>query len=361
MSSESTTAAFSATYLGTALVQRYVYGINVYAEHLAQLVDLDGFIDDFTERSHWLGKPVIRLADVPPDSWVVSCVTVQPKTALQRLAVHGVRHCLDYYALAPLHPAALPQVHAVAATQKDHAQHPEKYAWVRSLLKEPTSLEVFDKVMAFRLTGDLSSMADFEHATDRQYFEPFLSLRPGEVFVDGGGFDGDTTLELARHCPDFASVHFFEPAARTMTAAQARLTAFSPRIHFHPLGLYDRPTTLSFDASAGSASRIAEGGSETITVARLDDVVAERVSWIKMDLEGAELAALQGSQRHILNDHPKLAIAVYHDPADFWRIPAYVLGLRSDYAVHMRHYTEGWSETVMFFIPVQRQAASVAI
>ena len=345
--------AFCTTFLGPPPVRRLVYGINAYAEHLARLVTVDGFIDDFTEHHHWLGKPVLRLAEVPTDSWVVSCVTVQPKTALRRLAAHGIHHYLDYYAMAQLQPALLPQVNAVAATQKDHALHPEKYAWVRSLLKEPASLEVFDKVMAFRLTGDLSSMADFEYAIDRQYFEPFLSLRPGEVFVDGGGFDGDTTLEMASRCPDFASVHFFEPAAYAMTTAKSRLAALSPRIHFYPLGLYDRPTTLSFDASAGSASHIAEGGSDTIEVGRLDDLVTERISWIKMDLEGAELEALHGSERHILADHPKLAIAVYHDPADFWRTTGYVLGLRQDYTIHLRHYTEGWPETVMFFMPEQ--------
>jgi hypothetical protein len=73
-----------------------------------------------------------------------------------------------------------------------------------------------------------------------------------------------------------------------------------------------------------------------------------------MDLEGWELNALRGASRHIREDHPKLAISVYHHPSDFWRIPEYVLGLRGAYDVHLRHYSEGWSETVMYFIPRTR-------
>jgi hypothetical protein len=73
--------------------------------------------------------------------------------------------------------------------------------------------------------------------------------------------------------------------------------------------------------------------------------------FIKMDLEGWELKALQGAVRHIREDHPKLAIAVYHHPSDFWRIPEFILSIRDDYDLYLRHYTEGWSETVMYFVP----------
>lgn len=46
-----------------------------------------------------------------------------------------------------------------------------------------------------------------------------------------------------------------------------------------------------------------------------------------------------------------MAICVYHDQRDFWRIPERVLSYVGDYDVHLRHYTEGVLETVMYFIP----------
>ena len=70
-----------------------------------------------------------------------------------------------------------------------------------------------------------------------------------------------------------------------------------------------------------------------------------------MDLEGWENKALLGAKNHILQDHPKLAIAVYHSASDFWSIPQLVLGIRNDYDVYLRHYTQGWVESIMYFIP----------
>ena len=345
------TAAFFQLFCSDTPSKRYAFGINEYAESLARIADIDGYIDDFTVKSDWLGKPVLRLADVAPDSLIVSCVTASfPVRALCNLAAAGILNYVDYFSLADASGGRLPQVSAITETRADFSQHAEDYAWVRRCLSDDASRETFDRLLDFRLKADLRAMTQFDYAAERQYFEPFLELGKAEVFVDGGGFDGYTSAEFARRNPSFSAIHLFEPSAETLAVARQRLASVSPVV-FHQLGLYDRPTSLHFDSSAGSASRIAEDGSVIIEVARLDDVVAQPVSFVKMDLEGAELAALRGARQHIAADHPKLAVAVYHRPSDFWEIPRFVLGVCDDYRVFLRHYTEGWTETVMFFVP----------
>lgn len=84
---------------------------------------------------------------------------------------------------------------------------------------------------------------------------------------------------------------------------------------------------------------------------KMDDVLKEDVSFIKMDVEGGESAGIAGACNHILSSCPKLAICVYHKSDDLWRIPQQVLSMRSDYDLYLRHYTEGVVETVMFFVP----------
>ncbi len=346
------TSEFYHRFFGDEKVKRYVFGVNEYAENVARIANIDGFIDDFTLATHWLDKPVCKLASIEPDSLVISCVTASfPVMALCNLAAAGIEQFADYFSIAEASGGCLPQVRAIVETREDHRHHANEYEWVRQRLHDEPSRDIFDRLLAFRLTGDLQPMTEFEYAADRQYFEPFLGLSSGEVFVDGGGFDGYTSEEFAKRSPDFSAIHLFEPSAKMLAVAQRRLADVA-RVTFHPLGLYDHPASLNFDASGGSASRIAQNGSETIRVARLDDAVSEAVSFIKLDLEGAELAALTGSRGHIVADHPKLAIAVYHHPADFWQIPKLILSFRDDYKLYLRHYTEGWTETVMFFIPV---------
>ena len=69
-----------------------------------------------------------------------------------------------------------------------------------------------------------------------------------------------------------------------------------------------------------------------------------------MDIEGSELAAIEGAKEIIKEYHPTMAISVYHKKYDFWKIPQQILAIRSDYKLYMRHYTQGTTDSVMFFI-----------
>ena len=58
---------------------------------------------------------------------------------------------------------------------------------------------------------------------------------------------------------------------------------------------------------------------------------------IKADIEGAEQRAIEGARRHILNDHPKLLISVYHSNEDLWRIPQMIHEISRDYKFYLRY------------------------
>jgi hypothetical protein len=135
-----------------------------------------------------------------------------------------------------------------------------------------------------------------------------------------------------------------------MDAAKTRLEGHH-NITYHALGVSNEAGELRFDSEGGSGSAISPTGSNTIRVTTLDEVLAGKVSMIKMDLEGWEIAALQGAKQLITAQSPVLAIAVYHRPSDFWTIPGHVFEWQSNYDIYLRHYTEGWTETVMYFIP----------
>lgn len=216
-------------------------------------------------------------------------------------------------------------------------------------LADDLSKQVLDDLLRYRLTADYRMMA-YQVRFEDQYFEDFLGLGSQEVFVDAGGFDGDTTELFCKRNPDYEKVFLFEPSPTNLEKAKTRLQRFRS-IEFFPTGVSDVVGSLWFNPDGGSSSSISKFGSARIDVTTIDEQIDSKVTFIKMDLEGWELKALRGSRRHILEDHPKLAIAVYHHPSDFWRIFEFVTGLRKDYKVFLRHYTEGWSETVMYFRP----------
>ena len=76
--------------------------------------------------------------------------------------------------------------------------------------------------------------------------------------------------------------------------------------------------------------------------------ILSKVNFIKMDIEGAELAALHGAEITLRQFRPKLAICVYHQLEDFWTIPQFLDGLDLGYRFYLRHFTAYGEETVLF-------------
>ncbi|NML24984.1 FkbM family methyltransferase [Zoogloea dura] len=331
----------------------FVMGRNPHARALMDKLAVDGVVDDFEERAtRWNGSPIIRSNAIPSGASVINCaMSISPNSARKRIETRRDLTHLSYIDLCRAEPSLLPLPDFVRDARAEFARHPEKYLDVFSRLTDAESRSVFNRVMAYRLTGDMSHMAGFSVRLRDQYFEPFLGPLRDSVFVDCGGYDGDTTEEFIRRYPGYSKVYLFEPSRANMARARSRLQAWRDTIEFVPLGLSDSPGELSFDADQGSASAVSGSGTETIQVSTLDAEITSRASFIKMDLEGWELKALHGAEKHIRNDDAILAIAVYHTTSDFWRIPAYILSINAGYDVLLRHYTEGWSETVMYFVP----------
>lgn len=77
----------------------------------------------------------------------------------------------------------------------------------------------------------------------------------------------------------------------------------------------------------------------------------KKVTYIKMDIEGAEREALWGAQKTIMCHTPKLAVSVYHKPQDIWEIPAIILQYHPSYQLFLRYYTLFSEDTVLYALP----------
>jgi FkbM family methyltransferase len=170
--------------------------------------------------------------------------------------------------------------------------------------------------------------------------------------LDVGGYDGYTSEEFIKKCPNYKKIYIFEPENDNLVKAKERLAKFK-NINYYELGLSNKKETLKFDIS-GSASKISDEGRVIIKVDKLDDLNINEFTFLKMDIEGAEEVALEGAKESIKKNHPKLAISVYHKANDFWKIPELIFNIRDDYKIYLRHYTESIYETVMFFIPIKK-------
>jgi FkbM family methyltransferase len=329
--------------------RRFAVGKNSESLQLHSLVTLSGIIDDYSPKgSRWNGIPLLHTSAVPIDAFIVNCSTsISPVNVEQHLKKAGFKNIVPYCSLVLVSNNGLSMPEFVKSFKKEIELYPESWQKIYDSLADDTSQKSFLDIIRYRYTADPQYMSDYSVRIDQQYFEEFMNYKQ-EVFVDAGGFDGDTSKEFCERYGDYKKIIFFEPATKNMALARQRLLGFD-RIDFHNIGLSDAKGELRFNPENGSASSISDSGSETIRVDTLDNIVTESVSVIKMDLEGWELNALRGSEGHIRRELPKLAIAVYHDSSDFRLIFEYILSIHPKYKVYLRHYTQGWSETVMFF------------
>ncbi|NWF49025.1 MAG: FkbM family methyltransferase [Ignavibacteriaceae bacterium] len=333
-------------------VCRYALGRNEHSIALTNSIFLDGFIDDFyTDNSYWMNKPVIKSNAVPENAIVINCSTsISPLSAHKLLEKLKIKGLLSYSDLCEAFPDKLPLADFVIKTRFDVEKNKEKWNNIYEKLCDEESKKTLNDILSFRLTGDYRMMKDYSVRLKEQYFEKFISIKKGDIFIDAGGFDGDTTEQFCTRYPYYGKVYLFEPSVFNMKKARIKLSNLK-NIEFFELGLSDKAGKLKFNSDSGSASFISESGTSFIDVTTIDEIVKEKISFIKMDLEGWELNALKGAKKHIIKDHPILAITVYHKPSDFWQIYEFISELRTDYKIYLRHYTEGWSETVMYFIP----------
>lgn len=234
----------------------------------------------------------------------------------------------------------------------DFKNHRDQYKKTFDLLGDDISRDTFEKVINFKISFDFNFMKGFTNNHEGQYFDkeivpPIKNIR----FVDGGGYVGDTATEVIKNYPDFEKIYLIEPIKQHMDIAKRELGHYK-HIEFMDVGLSDRKATLEFNEEK-SFSTIYGKGNLKIDVDTIDNLICEKVDFIKLDIEGAEQDAIQGAKETIKKYHPVLAVCIYHKAEDWYKIPEMVLALRADYNIYLRHYMEGIFETVLYFIPIQ--------
>jgi FkbM family methyltransferase len=210
-------------------------------------------------------------------------------------------------------------------------------------------------IAAFRL-GLNTSYCSFQH-DENQYFNPLtLTDLHGKAlrFVDGGAYNGDTYLELCG-VADVQTAYLFEPDTVNFAQLTRNVSQNGRKAQCLPLGLSDSYRILSFDAGNGEGAAISENGSAHIAVTALDDVLACcTVDFIKLDVEGAELQALQGARKLIQRSRPVLALSLYHCPQDLWELPLALSSLCEDYRFHVRQHYFNSFDSVLYAVPRNR-------
>ena len=185
-----------------------------------------------------------------------------------------------------------------------------------------------------------------------------ISPVPGDIVLDCGACIGDISLLFAGLVAMQGEVHLFDPIplhARYCRLQVSLNPSLAQVIHINELAVSNRTFVTMGDKS--DSDKIAPGGLaiDSFSSTSLDDYVSSklsRVDFIKMDIEGAEMDAIDGAAKIIQEFKPRLAISAYHKPEDLWEIPIKLKSLNPSYELYFGHHSPACFESV--FYAVQR-------
>lgn len=229
-------------------------------------------------------------------------------------------------------------------------ENQDKVENIQKELADEKSCKSFMAYITAKVTKDyryLRSISCEEH-----YFpKDFIKLNEDECFVDCGAYTGDTIKDFISLSDNkFKRVVAIEADARNMSVLKENY--LDKRIRFCELAVFDKKTNLLFDSSENMLSKISEDKGIVVKADKLDNIMKndEKCSFIKMDIEGAEMEALKGAEQIIKTYKPKLAISIYHKQSDFLEIFEYLKELVPEYKFYFRVHKPIAIDAVLYAI-----------
>lgn len=316
-------------------------------------VEVVAFVDNNTSKhgTQVSGIPVCALSELNDKNIPVVIATTRFSNSIaKQLEKESFSNVLPYSVMSLLNPEHYPEEIPYVGIQQDFAENVAEYVGLFLCLEDERSRRVLDGLINYRLDYDTRKADDVADEYARQYFdEKLIQFSAEDVLVDLGGYDGDTAEKFIQFGGGvgYKKIYLFEPDGNLLEAAQRRLHD-QTNIEYVPAGAYSKDGELRFSASGRTNGSISETGELVIPVRKIDSVVTEQPTLIKMDIEGSETEALLGAEKLLRTVRPRLAIAAYHFATDLWQLVKVIRTINPTYKFYLRHYSESGLESVIY-------------
>ncbi len=223
-------------------------------------------------------------------------------------------------------------------TKEYMLEHFDELERVHSLLADEQSRLAYEKIIEYKITGELSSLKASQ--SDPAEIYGLLQLGKEEAYADLGAYTGDTIAQfLAVTGGCFKKIVAMEPNPRNFRKLSQSLDGLeNAELINAAAGAEDGSITM-LKGSGRMIREIAGENGVRIPRLKLDSILNDSpggCTYIKFDVEGAEAEAIKGSERTIRKFRPKLNVSIYHRTEDIFFLPLYLSSLLPEKKMYIR-------------------------
>lgn len=236
-------------------------------------------------------------------------------------------------------------------------KHIKDFVWLYEKLEDDSSKFLLYAILNNFINYDFTSLQKTLNQKYHHYFDfDILPKMKEEVFADIGSYTGDTVLDFIKCYGEnsYKKIYCYEITTDIIPTLKNNLINYK-NIEIKSLAVSNKSKTLYIDenSTSNSANKTKNKGKIKIEAKSLDEDVKEKISLIKMDIEGDEELALMGAKKHIQNDTPKLLISLYHNNNHYFKLPKLIYSYNKNYKFYLRNYGGNLypTEIVLFAIP----------
>lgn len=236
-------------------------------------------------------------------------------------------------------------------------ENSEKFEKMYQSLEDYRSKKIFYAILNNWYNYDFINLEQVMEKCFSHYFD--LDIIPScqeEVFVDLGAFNGDTVEDFIKIYGDnYKKIYAYEMTEQSMRELKERVKNY-PRIIYEQKAVSDEVGmgSIKIHEISTSSNQLELEEIGEIEVTSLDDDIGEKITMIKMDIEGSELKALKGAENHIIKDKPKLLLSVYHGYEELLTLWEYLEKLDLSYHYYLRYYGGPIFPTEIVLFAVQK-------
>lgn len=236
--------------------------------------------------------------------------------------------------------------------------------FIRNNLSDERSKEIYDYHLEFRNNNEtISKLMDFAEIKSNKepYFEFKFDIQNGHVF-DIGAFDGAETIQILKDYPKINQIHIFEPNISSIKNSEnynELLLSEKVILNFKALSNMDGKSYITF---AETQTNINDKKKNDTSALKVEVTTIDKywdnshrfdLKFLKMDIEGFELKAMEGALTCLKDTRPILAISLYHRKSDLLKLPEILMNNLKEYKFYVRAYTSSFIDTIFYAVPME--------